>query len=429
MGARLRDSSVTKGKKTMDSLTSRERVRRAVNFKETDRVPIDLGAMKASSISVKTYNRIKARIGLRSKTRVWDPKFMIAALEEKFRRRFHVDVVPLDISSVVGEGRPDADWLPTALYEGAEGLFPPDTRVGTDADGRWALLDRNGQETPFRMPREGYYFDDISFNTPGATIDPAAFKPVTGFPDEQLKALQARGKALHDNTDYALLGWGGGVCFLGLSLITDRLSNVTQGLPSEWMVMLMTEKETCHAMMGKSVDASIKCLEQLRDAVGDYCFAWGIAADDSGTQRGEFINPELWVEMIKPHYTRLCAWIHRHTPWKTFFHSCGSVYHLIPHFIDAGIDILNPVQTSAANMDPGRLKREFGGKIVFWGGGCDTQHVLPTALPDEIRAHVKERIAIFKPGGGYVFNQVHNIQPNVPPENVMAMLDAAYEYG
>ena len=167
----------------------------------------------------------------------------------------------------------------------------------------------------------------------------------------------------------------------------------------------------------------------MHDAVGDYCFAWGIAADDSGTQRGEFINPELWAEMMKPHYAKLCAWVHRNTNWKTFLHSCGSIYHLIPHMIEAGVDILNPVQTSAANMEPDRLKKEFGGKIVFWGGGCDTQHILPTATPEAIREHVRERLGIFAPGGGYVFTQIHNVQPNVPTENVIAMLDAAYEFG
>ena len=132
---------------------------------------------------------------------------------------------------------------------------------------------------------------------------------------------------------------------------------------------------------------------------------------------------------MKPHYKKLCGWIHRNTGMKTFFHCCGSIYHLIPHLIDAGVDILNPVQTSAANMEPARLKKEFGDKIVFWGGGCDTQQVLAKAAPEEIRRHVKERLSIFAPGGGYVFNQVHNIQANVPPENIIAMLDAAYEYG
>jgi hypothetical protein len=407
----------------------RERVLRAVNFQQTDRVPIDLGGMKASCIAVKAYNRVKAKLGIHTKTRIWDPKFMIASVEDEVMRKFHLDVVPLDVYSVANDASPDSDWIPKTLYEGAEGLLPPGTGIGNDSEGRWALLNKDGTPTSFRMPREGYYFDDISFNEPGAMINPAAFRPISGFTDEQLSAFQTRGKFLHDNTDYAMLGWGGGVCFLGLSLITDRLSNVTMGAPSEWMVMLMTEKETCHEMMDKSVDASIKCLEQLHQAGGDRCFAWGIAADDSGTQRGEFISPELWAEMIKPHYAKLCDWIHRNTKWKTFLHSCGSIYHLIPHMIEAGVDILNPIQTSAANMEPERLKKEFGGKIVFWGGGCDTQSILPKASPEEIRDYVRKMIGIFKPGGGYVFNQVHNIQPNVPPENIIAMLEAAYEFG
>jgi uroporphyrinogen decarboxylase len=400
-----------------------------VNHQPVDRVPIDLGGMKASCIGVKAYNGLKETLGLHTPTRIWDPKFMVAAVEPAIVQRFHLDVLPLDISSVAADLRPDADWQPSTLYPGAAGLLPPGTRIGTDREGRWVLLDAQGRETSFRMPRDGYYFDDISFNEPGGAIEPAAFRPVSGFSDELLAAMQRRAQALHQQTDCALLGWGGGVCFLGLSLITDRLSNVTMGRPSDWMVMLMTEQETCHDMMGRSVDAAIACLSQLHQAVGPYCFAWGIAADDSGTQRGEFIRPELWAEMIKPHYTRLCAWIHQHTPWKTFLHSCGSVYHLIPHFIEAGVDILNPVQTSAANMAPDRLKAEFGERLVFWGGGCDTQRVLPTATPAEIREHVRERLAIFKPGSGYVFNQVHNIQPNTPVENIIAMLDAAYEFG
>jgi uroporphyrinogen-III decarboxylase len=410
-------------------MTSRERVKRAVSFKSTDRVPIDLGGMKASGIAVRAYNRVKAKLGIRTPSRIWDPKFMVASVEEAVMRRFHADVVPLDVSSVVQDASPDEMWSPSALYEGAEGLLPPGVSVGTDPEGRWALRGPDGLPTPYRMPREGYYFDDLSFNRPGFAIEPKAFKPAAGFTDEVLRALEARAEHLHENTDYAVLGWGGGVCFLGLSLITDRSSNVTMGAPSEWMVMLRTEKETCHEMMGRSVDASLSCFAQLHQAAGDRCFAWGIAADDSGTQRGEFVGPGLWAEMIKPHYARLCDWVHRNTGWKTFLHSCGSIYNLMPHMIEAGVDILNPVQTSAAGMDPGRLKEEFGGRIVFWGGGCDTQRVLPTATPEEIRAHVRERLSVLKPGGGYVFNQVHNVQPNVPPENVIAMLDAACEFG
>ena len=409
-------------------MTSRERVQRAVNFQAVDRVPIDLGGMKASSIAAVAYQRLQEKLGLRPRTRVFDPRFMIAVVDEPVRKRFHLDVMPLDLSTLPALSQPDQEWVPRRLFSGTEVLLPPGTRIGEDPDGSWVLLDDRGAPTAFRMPKDGFYFDDQSFDT-GSGIDPAKFRPVDTIPDETLQQMARYGKQLFDATDYALLGWGGGVCFLGLSLITDRRSNVTMGMPSEWMMMLMTEKDTCHEMMDRSVDASIRCLTLLNQAVGPCCFAWGIAADDSGTQRAEFVQPELWAEMIKPHYRKLCDWIHRHTSWKTYFHCCGSVYHLIPHFIDAGIDILNPIQTSAANMDPARLKQEFGQRVVFWGGGCDTQQVLNRGTPEQVRQQVKERMGIFSPGSGYVFNQVHNIQANVPPENVIAMLDAAYEFG
>jgi hypothetical protein len=406
----------------------RERVERAINFQEADRVPIDLGGLKASGIAVETYRGVTWQLHLGGMPRVSDARFMIALVEEPVLQRFGVDVAPLDISMIPAQMTPQDRWVPRRLFSGTELLFPPGTRIQEDAEGNWILLAEDGAPSSFRMPKDGYYFDDISFNR-GEGIDPAKFRPVDDIPEVALRQIEDYSSQLYDDTDYALLGWGGGVCFLGLSLITDRRSNVTLGMPDEWMMMLLTEQDTCHEMMNRSVEASIKCLKLLHQAVGDRCFAWGIASDDSGTQRGEFIKPSLWAEMMKPHYRKLCDWIHMNTRWKTFLHSCGSIYHLIPHFIEAGVDILNPVQTSAANMDPVRLKKEFGRKIVFWGGGCDTQTVLGGATPEEVREHVRERLSIFAPGGGFVFNQVHNIQCNVPPENVIAMLDAALEFG
>ena len=409
-------------------MTSRERVQKAVNFQVPDRVPVDLGGMKATGIAATAYARLKELLGLGGPTRVLDPRFMIATVEEQVLRRFHADVLPVDLSGIVSAVRPDRDWVPRAAFDGTPLLFPPGTAIRQEADGSWIMLDARGEDTAFRMPKGGYYFDDTSFNR-GGRIDPTKFRPQADIPDEALRLLADYTAGLHRDTEYALLGWGFGVCFLGLSLITDRSSNVTQGRPDEWMMMLLTEKETCHQLMDRSVDAAISCLKLASQAVGDRCFAWGIASDDSGTQRGEFISPELWAEMIKPHYARLCGWIHRHTKMKTFFHCCGSIPGLIPHLIEAGVDILNPVQTSAAGMDPAVLKSRFGGRIVFWGGGCDTQSVLPSASPEEVREQVRERMRIFKPGGGYVFNQVHNIQANVPAQNIQAMLEAAHDFG
>jgi hypothetical protein len=353
---------------------------------------------------------------------------MIAAVEGEILERFHVDVLPIDLSYIAAAACPESEWVPRSLHDDTAVLFPPGTAIREDPDGSWILLNSDGSPSTFRLPAGGYYFDDTSFNSAGR-IDPVRFQPQSDIPDESLRLLSYYAGSLYHSTDYALLGWGFGVCFLGLSLITDRSSNVTQGMPGEWMMMLLTEKQTCHEMMDRSVEAAISCLQLINQAAGDYCFAWGIASDDSGTQRGEFISPDLWAEMIKPHYARLCAWVHRNTKMKTFFHCCGSIPHLIPHLIEAGVDILNPVQTSAAGMDPRRLKREFGRRIVFWGGGCDTQSTLPFGTPEEVREQVRERLGIFAPGGGYVFNQVHNIQANVPPENIVAMLEAACDFG
>jgi uroporphyrinogen decarboxylase len=409
-------------------MTSRERILKTLRFEEPDRVPVDLGGMKPSGIAVEAYLNACRALGLPGLPKVCDARFMTAWVEEPVLKALGADVAPLDLSTVSAQLAPESAWVRRKLFSGNAVLFPPGTAMAEEADGGWNLLNADGSPSSFHMPRDGHYFDDVSFDR-GDPIDPARFKPIDDISDDLLEGMARYSKRLHDGTDYALLGWGGGVCFLGLSLITERRSNVTMGRPSDWMMLLMTEPELCHEMMGRSVDASIRCLGLLHQAVGDRAFAWGIAADDSGTQRGEFIRPELWAELIKPHYARLCGWIHAHTPWKTFLHSCGSVYHLIPHFIDAGVDILNPVQTSAANMDPARLKAEFGRKIVLWGGGCDTQQVLGGASPETVREHVRERLAVFKPGGGYVFNQVHNIQANVPPENILAMFNAARDFG
>ena len=406
-------------------MTPRERVAKAINFEEPDRVPIDLGGMRASGINAVVYDRLKRRMGVRTKTRLRDPLQILADVELPVLGRIGADVVGLELMDGLYARRPESDWTPRRLFAGMEVLFPPDTEITEDPDGSWIYHGADGSRLA-RMPKEGYYFDFLTPTMADHRIDPDKFRPSSHVPQEQLRALEEYATHLYEDTDYAILGWGASVSFVGLSaLLAD---NITQGALSEWVIMLMTERETCHGMMGRAVDASISQLTRVHQAVGDRCAAWGISSDDAGTQRQEFLQPDLWDEMILPHYRRLCDWVHTHTTWKTFMHSCGSIYRYIPGLIDSGIDILNPVQISAANMEPERLKREFGGKIVFWGGGVDTQDVLPNASPEEVQESVRHNLEVFAPGGGYVFTQVHNIQQNVPVENVEAMLGAAREY-
>jgi uroporphyrinogen decarboxylase len=408
----------------MNSMSSRERVQAAVEHKPVDRVPIDLGAIRATGINAVVYNKIKQRSGINTPTKIHDSMQILAELEPEFIEQFHLDVLPLEGATAAWADADAGTGIERTLFEGTKVYFPPGTKIEEAPEGSWVLCDSKGE--PFaRMPRGGYYFDFISPLEKGKTIDPAAFKPQHTVPDEELDQLSRRAAYLYNNTDKALVGWGASLSVIGLSwLLSD---NITQGALDEWLSMLMIEQETATEMMGRYVDAVISCMKLYHQAVGDKAFAWGIASDDAGTQRGPLLSPDLFREMIIPHYKRLCDWVHQNTNWKTYLHSCGSIYEYIPDWIDAGIDILNPVQISAANMEPERLKSEFGDKIVFWGGGCDTQQVLPLGTPEEVREHVRHNIEVFSKGSGFVFTQVHNIQQNVPPENVEAMLQAAFE--
>ena len=410
-------------------MNSRERVRRAINFERPDRVPVDLGGMRASGISAAVYAQLKARLGLDGPIKILDSMQLLAEVEPEVLDVCHVDVVPLE-SGLAGWCRmPPSAGTPRTLFSGVEVRFPPQAKVREESDGSWVLLDAAGE--PYaRMPAGGLYFDFIRPTMAHTRIDPDKFQPADTVDDKELEEFARRAEFLYDNTDKAILGWGASISFFGLSaLLSD---NITQGSLDEWLCMLMTEKETAAEMMGRATDAAIARAKLYHQAAGDRIMVWGVASDDAGTQRAALVQPDIFREMILPHYKRFNDWVHANTGWKTFLHSCGSVYEYIEDWIGSGIDILNPVQISAAAMEPKRLMDEFGGRIVFWGGGCDTQQVLPRGTPEEVRNHVRSNIETFSGGagdGGFVFTQVHNIQADVPVANVAAMLEAAYEFG
>ncbi len=408
-------------------MTSRERVRKAVDFQRPDRAPIDLGGIRASGVNASVYDALKKRMGIRTPTKIHDVMQVLAEVEPEALERVHADVVPLEAVTARWSRQDPREGTKKILFDGTTVYFPPGTDIVEDETGGRLL--RNVDGTPYAaMPKDGHYFDFIRPAMARHTIDPAKFRPKNAIEDAELDILSEHAKFLYENTDKAIIGWGRNISFFGLSaLLSD---NITQGSLDEWLCMLMVERETATEMMGRAVDATIRCFDQYYQAVGDRCFAWGVASDDAGTQRGGLISPDLFMEMIQPHYARLCGWVHTHTNWKTFLHSCGSIRGYIPGWIEAGVDILNPVQISAEGMEPEGLMRDFGGKVVFWGGGCDTQRVLPLGTPEEVREHVRRNLEIFASAeGGYIFTQVHNIQKNVPVENIEAMFDAALEFG
>jgi uroporphyrinogen decarboxylase len=197
---------------------------------------------------------------------------------------------------------------------------------------------------------------------------------------------------------------------------------------TDWLCILMMEPEYAGDILDASTERTLENLELYLQAVGKYLDTILIASTDYGSQKSEIFSPDVFEELYVPRYEKMTEYVHKHSGAKTFLHSCGSVRNLIPHFIEAGIDILNPVQTNAGGMDPVELKKEFGGKIVFWGGGVESQTVLPYGTPDDVEQQVRERLKVFGPGGGFVFAVVHNIQHGVPVENLRRMLDVLLKH-
>jgi len=414
-------------------MTSRERVEIALNHKEPDRLPIDLGGLRATGIMVSAYDRLKKHLGIDTGVNyVYDMKQMLAIVEEPVLERLGVDVVPLFRKRYFPypiNAYPDR-WKQWRLFDGTEVDIPADYTPEENEKGDLILSDEKG-DVVGHMPEGGYYFDypraaaDLVKKGGNGIVSVEEYKPSRGFPEEELRCLQNKVDYLFDHTDFAILADGG---FLGLGNGSFRASSNLESVEYTDWIMLLTEQEYVREILEKTTDFWIENLKSYHQAVGDKICAI-VFSDDLGTQNAELMNPELFKELIAPYYKKVWDWVHKNTEWKVFLHSCGSIYHTIPTLIDCGLDILNPVQCSAENMDPERLKREFGDKLVFWGGGCDTQQTLPFGKPEEIREEVRERIETFAPGGGFIFNQVHNIQHGTLPENVMAMFDVVSEFG
>jgi len=417
-------------------MTSRERVTRALNHQEPDRVPLDLGSSLTTGIMVSAYAELRAKLGVNgTPPKVVDLLQMLADVELAVLEKLGCDVVPL-LPPVGFFGIAAEDWKPWRTFDGAEVLVPGRFNY-TEDEGGDLLLSPGGDTAKRprgRMPKDGHYFDIIPYQQPidWDNLNPDEFaEQFQPLSDETLEHLRARADHLHRNTDYAILGGFGGGSLGDMPLVLASELESPKGIRKydDFLVAHITHPDYITGIFARQTERAIENLKLYREAVGDRIAAIFVSGTDFGTQRGEFISPDLYRELYLPFHKLMNDWIHRHTDWKTFYHCCGSIYRLIPSFIEAGVDILNPVQCSAANMEPERLKREFGDRVVFWGGGVDTQHTLPFGAPEQVAREVAARIRAFAPGGGYVFNSVHNIQAGTPVENILAMFQAARDCG
>jgi uroporphyrinogen decarboxylase len=380
-------------------MKSRERVILALNHREPDRIPIDLGGSICSSIHKNAYIDLKRHLGMElEEIQMADYVQQLPYLDEALLERFGVDFRMVQ--------------LPAATAPGLESF---------EEDDYYAFIDRWGSK--LHMPKDGgLYFDWVDFPIKEASMEALkAYAWPTPDPPEYNARLREQAKCLYENTDYALVGSaviGGG--------IFEQPAR-TMGLEN-FLIALITEPQFADRMMGQITEIYIESCKNYLEQVGEYLQVFTYWDDVCG-QDGWLISPDIYREMIKPKQRRLLEVIKSKTDAKVYYHSCGAVFDLIPDLINLGFDILNPVQVSARGMDTKRLKETYGKDIVFWGGGVDTQRVLPFGRPDKVKDEVRQRIDDLAPGGGFVFAAVHNIQALVPPENIATMFEAALEHG
>ncbi len=417
-------------------MTSRERVIAAINHQQPDRVPIDFGATGQSGISVSALYRLREYYGLEKKPLdVYETMQMIGVIDEDMRQVVKADVVSVNFphnSLGVKNGESKIfhmpDGTPTYIAQGNE--------YDVLEDGSIVMYPQGNRSfgPSVYMPSGGYFFDMIDR---APKIDEDNLTPREDFKnyfsiisDENLRFVENQTNDLYKNTQYAIIGNLACANLGDAGCLPAPFELEPKGIRKfeDWCMAQVLYPEYIKEVFEMQVEYALKNLQLYKQAVGDKIQIVTVSGTDFGTQNAAFISVDMFRELYKPYYKRVNDWIHQNTNWKTFYHSCGSVVSLLDEFIDMGVDILNPVQTSAKDMNPSMLKEKYGDKLTFWGGGIDTQNILPNGSVDEIHKHVQENLSIFSNNGGYVFNTVHNIQGNTKAENIAAAFNAVHEF-
>ena len=382
-----------------ETLTPRERVLKSLNHEIPDRIPIDLGGNQ-TGIHRKAYERLIQHLGIQDDIHIMDAVQQLARPCEQLLERFRVD------TRYIAAGA-------AASWQG--GI------VQTERDGRcWHdLTDEFGIR--WSMPADYPLYMDITLHPlANATLQDVRDYPwPKGDDPSRFAGLRDRALQLKRDTPYAVVS--------GISGVVYEICWYLRGL-EQWFCDLLIEPDFCAALLDQTLKFWLDWFRLFLDEVGDVVDVIMIG-DDLAGQNGPLFDPDVYRRLVKPRHKQLVQYIRSRTQAKIWYHTCGSCGQYIPELLDNGIHILNPVQTSARNMEPAKLKQQFGRDLVFWGGGCDSQHILPQGTPEQVAENVRRHVTALMPGGGYVFNNIHNIQGDVPPENVVALYDTAYECG
>jgi hypothetical protein len=409
-------------------------VRQTLRHRQPAAVPVDLGGTFVTGIHVSCVAALRRYYGLGSDpVRVIDPGQMLGFLDEDLKQAMGVCTEGV-FRRMTRFGFPLEGWKEWRMDDGLVVLVPGGFQTTRGENGDTLLYPQGDLTAPpsARMPKGGYFFDNIIRQPPidEEKLDPAdnleEFQP---WPEAEVDYLAAEIRRAAA-TGRAVVASFGGTSLGDIAWVPGPGLKHPKGIRdvTEWYVSTRTRRDYIHRVFDKQCGIALANLERIAARVTDLVDVVNICGTDFGTQTSSFCSVATFRELWLPYYQRITAWIRRNTRWKTFKHSCGAVAKFIPSFIEAGFDILNPVQCSAAGMDPESLKRTFGEQVVFWGGGVDTQKTLPFGTPAQVREEVLRRCEIFAPGGGFVFTPVHNIQAGTPVANIVAMVNAVAEF-
>ena len=414
-------------------MTSREKVRRALRH-EAGPVPVDFGSTGLTGMHVSCVAALREHYGLpRHPVKVCEPFQMLGEIEDDLSR-----LLGSDCTGANGRGTmfgfPNEDWHEWRAPWGQTVLVPGGFRPREEASGDVYLFPEGDTSAPpsGHLPAGGYFFDTLIRQEP---IEEERLDPADNCEEFQ---LLSPADVTHWRQEFArvrgeqraVVSGVGGTGFGDIALVPAAFLKHPKGIRdvSEWYISLVERRDYVHQVFARQCEVALQNLATFAAIAGDAIDVLVICGTDFGTQSSQFCSPATFDELFAPYYRQINDWVHRHTGWLTFKHSCGAVRPLIDRFIGVGFDILNPVQCSAKDMDPARLKADFGDRLVFWGGGVDTQHTLPFGTPAEVRAQVTDRLRAFSPGSGFVFNTIHNIQARTPVANIVAMVDAVRDF-
>jgi len=415
-------------------MTGKERLIKALNHREPDRVPVDFGGTAVTGIHVSRVAALRDRYGLEKRpVKIHEPYQMLGLIDDDLK-----DAMGLDIDGLYPPetmfGFRNENWKTWRLDDGLEVLVSEHFKVTKDANGDTLIHPRGDLNAPpsGRMPKAGYFFDTIVRQEPivEEKLDPAdnleEFSPI---PEQDLAYFAGEACRAAGSRRGTIAAFGG-MAFGDIALVPAPFLKNPKGIRDieEWYISTLIRQSYIHGVFEKQCETAVTNLERIKAVIGDAVQAVFICGTDFGTQISTFCSVDTFRSLYMPYYKRINGWIHRHTSWKTFKHSCGAVETMIPSFIESGFDILNPIQCSARGMEASFLKKTYGADIVFWGGGVDTQKTLAFGTPDEVRQEVLRRCEVFGRGGGFVFNAIHNIQANTPVENIAAMIEAVKEF-